>query len=133
MNRLLQIIAILTLSFQIFGQGIEVKTPNSVICGAPSISTRPGIIDYNKVEKSTKEYKTIKEEGVKKGSARYAILQSKMKTRIKLATQFVAQDENVDCVVRKGEVRKSSYELKDLTDKVIEYLEDVNVTEVGSG
>ena len=114
-------------------QGIEVKNDKSVICGVPSVSTKPGTINYEQVERSTQEYRTIKSEGVKKGSARYSILISQMSTRIKLSTELVAQDEGIDCVVKKGEIRRSEYEVKDLTKKVIECLEDVNVTEVGSG
>ena len=110
-------------------QGIEVKNNKSVICGVPSVSTKPGTINYEQVERSTQEYRTIKSEGVKKGSARYNILISQMSTRIKLSTELVAQEEGIDCVVKKGEIKKSEYEVKDLTKKVIECLEDVEVHE----
>ena len=127
-NLLRSLVMMLTLP-TLTAQGIEVKNNKSVICGVPSVSTKPGTINYEQVERSTQEYRTIKSEGVKKGSARYNILISQMSTRIKLSTELVAQDEGIDCVVKKGEIKKSNHEVKDITSKVIEYLKDVEVHE----
>ena len=48
-----------------------------------------------KVERETPEYKTMKSEGVRKGSARYEILIAKMHKRIKAAAKAAAAPKPV--------------------------------------
>ena len=77
-----------------------------------------------KLEKKTPEYKTMKSEGVRKGSARYEILVAKMHKRIKRATKAAAEEAGCDCVLRSGDIKDDNgLAVSDLTEEVIEQLE----------
>ncbi len=105
-------------------QGVETRRSAVVLFGAAGSCTQPAEIDYKKVSKKTPEYKTIRSEGVSKGSARYSILMSKMKKRIKRACRLAAQDGGNDLVVRKGDIAdKRGQTVKDLSSAVISKLE----------
>ena len=109
-------------------QGIEVKRSASVLYGSASACTQPAVIDYDDVKKKTPEWKTIRSEGVRPGSARYSLLMSELDQRVQRLCQRVAQDEGRDCVVRKGEIKNDhGLEVADLTDKVVEAVENDSV------
>jgi hypothetical protein len=105
-------------------QGIVVKRGAVVLHGSTSNTTHPASIDAKKVEKETAEYKTIKADGVRKGSARYEILVAQMHERIKKACKAAADAEGNDCVVRDGDVQEANgLAIADLTEEVIDELE----------
>ena len=105
-------------------QGIAVKRGAQVLHGSASNTSHPAVIDAKEVEKNTPEYKTMKADGVQKGSARYEILVAKMHERIKQACKTAAEAEGNDCVVRKGDIKdKRGLSVTDITDEVIDELE----------
>lgn len=105
-------------------QGIEVKTTAQVLYGSAANTSKPASIQYDKVRKATPEYKTIRSEGVAKGSARYDLLISEMNQRIKSAAERAAQAAGHDCVVCTKDITDAKgVSVTDLTDKVIELLE----------
>ena len=124
-RKLLTLIAVLAFFAPgAFAQGIEVKKDAVVLFGATATCTKPASIDFKKVRKNTPEWKTIRSEGVKKGSARYSLLVSDMKKRIKKHCKKVAQDNGNDCVVRKGDISDAKgLDVDDLTKSVIKLLE----------
>lgn len=120
----LAILAVLALAVAGAAQGVVMKSGGVVLCGSASNCTQPATIDMKKVAKATPEYKTIKSEGVPKGSARYDLLVAQMVKRIKQACSDVAKVEGKDCIVRKGDIEQDNgLAVSDLTDKVIEKVE----------
>ena len=108
-------------------QGIVCEPGAVVFHGSASNASHPATIDMKKVEKETAEYKTMKSEGVKKGSARYEILLAKMHQRIKDAAKAAAEANGCDCVVRSGDVKDArGLSTSDLTKEVIEHLESAD-------
>lgn len=105
-------------------QGIVAKRGATVLHGSATNTSHPATIDAKKVEKRTPEYKTIKSDGVRKGSARYEILTAKMHKRIKRASKAAAEAANCDCVLRKGDIKDNKgLDVIDLTQEVIDELE----------
>jgi len=105
-------------------QGVEIKRGANVLHGSAAITSSPATIDAKKVEKATPEYRTIKADGVRKGSARYEILVAKMHKRIKKASKAAADATGCDFVVRKGDIKDSKgLQVVDLTQEVIDELE----------
>lgn len=122
-------LALVTLASAAFAQGIDLKSGAMVLYGSASNTSHPGTIDMKKVERETPEYKTMKSEGVRKGSARYEILIAKMHKRIKAAAKSAATAETRDCVVRKGDIRdENGLDVVDLTQETIDRLESSDVT-----
>ncbi len=106
------------------GQGIVTKNDAVLLFGAKESCTKPATVDWKKVRKKTPEWKTIKSEGVKKGTARYSLLVSDLKKRVKKHVKKVAQDKGNDCVVRKGDISDAKgLSVDDLTSAVIKALE----------
>jgi len=105
------------------GAGIaQIKTKRGcvVLFGSTANCSQPSTLNYRKVQGATPEWKTIKSDGVKKGSARYALLISEMNSRIKTACATVAQTESRDCVVRQGDISNAGgLTVTDLTSDVI--------------
>lgn len=123
-HSLLALAAVLAFALAGTAQGVVMKSSGVVLCGSASNCTQPAQIDIKKVAKVTPEYKTIKSEGVPKGSARYDILVAQMIKRIKGACSDVAKAEGKDCVVRNGDIEQANgLAVTDLTDKVIEKVE----------
>ena len=121
---LLAIAAVLVFAAAGAAQGVVMKSSGVVLCGSASNCTQPATVDMKKVAKATPEYKTIKSEGVPKGSARYDLLVAQMIKRIKQACSDVAKAEGKDCVVRSGDIdRDNGLAVTDLTDKVVEKVE----------
>ena len=73
----------------------------------------------------------IQDEDIPKGSAKYIILVAKAVKRIRKVVAKVAVSEKRDCVVKAGSIRENPKDLEvvDLTDKVIEGLENVDIGE----
>ena len=121
--------ALILLALVIFGvslvaQGVTTKRNAVVLYGSTATCSQPATIDYRKVKKATPEWRKIRSEGVRKGSARYDLLTSAMSSRIKRACKAAAEANNRDCVVRKGDITDSrGLTVKDLTSAVINVLE----------
>ena len=119
-----QLIACLVLTSVCFAQCIQTKRGAVVLFGSAANCCQPSTIHYKRVQKATPEWRTIKTEGVKKGSARYDLLISGMNSRIKTAVASVAQAESRDCVVRTGDIKDAGgLTVADLTDAVIDELD----------
>jgi hypothetical protein len=104
----------------------QIKTKHScvVLFGSTANCSQPATVHYKKVQKATEEWKTIRSEGVRKGSARYDLLISGMNKRIKAACSTAAQAESRDVVVRKGDIKDSGgLTVTDLTAAVIAELD----------
>lgn len=105
-------------------QGVTTTRNALVLCGSTATCSQPATIDYKKVKKATPEWRTIRSEGVRKGSARYDLLTSAMSSRIKRAAKSAAEANGRDCVVRSGDIQDSrGLAVKDLTAAVISALE----------
>ena len=103
---------------------VELRNGASALHGSASNSTAPASIDFRKVKKATPEYQTIRSEGVAKGSARHALLTSKMHERIRAACREVAQTEGNDCVVKKRDVENDNgHTVTDATKAVVAAIE----------
>lgn len=113
--------ATLLLTSVSLAQGIQTRRDATVLYGSAANCTCPATIDHKRVQKATPEWKTIRSERVRKGSARHDLLVSAMNTRIKKATTDAAEKEGCDCVVRKGDIKNANgLKVQDLTSKVIE-------------
>ena len=118
------LLAVLLLTSCALAQGIKTKRGAVVLYGSVASCSQPATINYKKVQRATPEWKEIKSDGVRKGTARYDLLISAMNTRIKSAVQSAAQSESRDCVVRKGDIKdKGGLDVADLTDAVITEVE----------
>ncbi len=108
--------------------GIRVKA-RSVIFGNARHCRAPATIDFKKVLDATPEMQQIQEDGIPKGSARYIILVSKAVKRIRKVVAKVAVSQKRDCVVKEGSIRENPHnlEIEDLTDEVIDSIEDVEI------
>ena len=105
-------------------QGIQTKRTAVVLYGSTANCSQPAKIDHKSVQKATPEWKTIRSEGVRKGSARYDLLISGMNRRIKSAVANAAEADNRDCVVRKGDITNANgLTVADLTQAVIAELD----------
>jgi len=103
---------------------VTVKRNAMVLYGSAANTSNPATIDMKKVEKKTPEYKTIKSDGVRKGTARYELLVAKMHKRIKTAAKAAAESQSCDCVIRKGDIKdKKGKSVSDLTEETIEQLD----------
>ena len=115
---------LLTFAVASTAQGIEVKADAVVLFGATSTCTKPASVDWKKVRAKTPEWKTIKDDGVKKGTARYSLLISEMNQRGKKLAKKVAQDRGHDCVVRKKDVDDAKgLDVEDVTKRIVKLLE----------
>jgi hypothetical protein len=106
---------------------VETREEAVVLHGSPANCSQPATIDYAKVARKTPEHKTIEGDNVRKDSARYNLLMTKLKNRVKNACQKVAKDGGHDCVVREGDIKdERGRAVKDITDDVIAALESVS-------
>jgi len=105
-------------------QGVETKTGAVVLCGSSLNCTAPATIDYKKVRNNTPEWKTIRSDGVRKGSAHYTLLLNKMGKRIKDCCRAVSAEKGKDCILRKRDISDArGLKVVDLTREVIKKLE----------
>ena len=77
---ILTLVSILLLTVASAAQGITTRRSAQVLYGSAKSCSQPASIRFDKVRKVTKEWKKIRSEGVKKGSARYDLLISAMTT-----------------------------------------------------
>lgn len=116
--------AALALAMPGHAQGIDTKSGAVVFSGSSLNCTAPATIDYRKVRNTTPEWKTIRSDGVRKGSARYTLLLNKMDRRIKECCRAVARTEGKDCIVRKGDISDAKgLKVVDVTREVVKKLE----------
>ena len=119
----LTLVAALLLAVVASAQGVTLRSNSVVFYGSPTTCSQPATIDYKKVRTATPEWQTIRSKGVRKGSARYALLISAMNSRLKRACQSVAEGAGRDCVVRKGDIKDSrGLSVRDLTKGVMSAL-----------
>ena len=105
-------------------QGIRVRSGSKVLFGSPSRCMKPAQVDYEKLQRATAEFKTIKRDGIIAGSARYRILIQKMTNRLRSVIKEFAQNNGYDCVVVKGCVRRANgLQVPDVSSAVTQKLE----------
>lgn len=104
---------------------VETKKGAVVLYGSDSNCSQPATIDFQRVRNATPEWKTIKTDGVKKGSARHDLLIADMNARIKTAVAEAARAASRDCVVRNGDIKDANgLPVSDLTNEVIKVIDD---------
>ncbi len=105
-------------------QGIELKDSAQVWSGSSATCSQPATMRFEAVRDATPEWRTIRAEGVKKGSARYSLLISEMNDRIRAACQRAAEEQGRDCVVSAGDIKtENGLPVRDITDEVVGKLE----------
>lgn len=120
----LTLLAALGLALTAVAQGVETADDAVVYFGSTSACTKPAEINFKKVRDATPEWKKIRSDGVQKGTARYSLLISDMKKRMKRLCKKVAQDKGNDCVVKEGDITDAKgLTVDDLTDAVVKLLE----------
>ena len=103
---------------------VDLRNGASPLHGSGSNSTAPASINFAKAKKATPEYQTIRSEGVSKGSARYALLTSKMHARIRAACRKVAESDGHDCVVKARDIEDDhGHSVTDVTGAVVDAIE----------
>ena len=118
----LAITTLLTLSLA--AQGVQAKDGAVVLYGTTAKCSQPATIDLARVKKATPEWKTIRADGVQKGSARYDLLIEDMNKRIKKICEDIAKAAGKDCVIAKGGIEnENGLAVADLTDQVVTKLE----------
>ena len=104
--------------------GIRVSDPDKVILGQAGQCVKPAQVDYKKLQEATPEFRTIRDEGVEKGTARYELLVRKMTQRLREIIKDLAADKGYDCVVMKGSVKDpQGLTVVDITNEALEKLE----------
>ena len=104
-------------------QGVELEKSSMVLCGSSSNCTRPATIDYETVRNATPEWQTIRSDGVRQGSARYALLMARVGQRLASVANAVAGDQGHDLVVRAGDIAGDRGQtVVDITDLILEEL-----------
>jgi hypothetical protein len=99
---------------------VTLKDAAVVYFGCASNATAPATLDEAKVREATPEWQTIKNEDVKKGTARYKILVADMDKRIREAVKSVATKDGRDVVVRSGDIDDAKGKtVTDITDAVV--------------
>ncbi|MCB9871955.1 MAG: hypothetical protein H6836_08200 [Planctomycetes bacterium] len=120
MKPAIHLAAVLMFLSSLVSQGITTTKAAVVLYGNASACSQPASVRYGKLQQATTEWKTIKADGVRKGTARYDLLISQMNARIKKAVEKVANAEGCDCVVRLADVKNANgLKVKDLTKEVI--------------
>src|SRR5262245_22331343 len=105
-------------------QGLLVKAEAHVLFGIATKCSQPAYVDFNKLKKLTPEWKLIRSEGVRRGSARYDLLTEDLNKRIKKIVVEIAKTTGKDCVLCKGDVEDANgLTLIDLTEQVATKLE----------
>lgn len=78
------------------------RDPQKIFWGEPSSFEKPGEVDYQKVIKSTPEYREIKEKKVEKGTGKYWILLSAASDRAVQAISGFGEDAEFDLIAAQG-------------------------------
>jgi hypothetical protein len=99
---------------------VEVKSDAVIYFGSATTTSAPAMIDEQKVREATPEWQTIQAEGVRRGTARYMLLQGEMDRRIRAAARLAAAHASKDLVVRTGDITNDQGRpAVDLTSDVI--------------
>ncbi len=123
-NKILTLVVMALLACTATAQ-VTLKRGAVVYFGSSSNTSAPAVIDLDKVKEVTEEWKTIEAESIDVDSARGKQLVRKMNKRIRAAVKEIATDESRDLVVRKDDISdKQGRDVADLTDKVIEKIEE---------
>lgn len=110
-------------------QGVDLQEGAIVVSGSAANCTKPAMISYLDIRDATPEWQEIESEGVRKGSARYALLSSRMGQRIAAAAKAVARDLGHDLIVVEGGISDPrGLEVLDITDLVIDELQAIAPT-----
>lgn len=122
MNRKDQIAVVALLS--LFGAASSASAQiridrRGLLFGNPRISTRPATLDMARAIAETPEGRRIESERIERGTALHSILIAAATKRIRKVVPKVAAERRHDCVVRKGAIRQSRFEVVDLTDAVL--------------
>ena len=109
-------------------QGVQLKSSGAMlICGSASNCSKPATVRFQDVRDATPEWQTIESEGVRQGSARYTLLNARLRQRIKAAADSVAGSAGHDLVVNQGDITDArGLEVTDITDEVVDELESVD-------
>ena len=124
LNLVLRTLSPLLLVAILAAQGVKLKDSAVVLYGSAANCSQPAVVDFHKIKKATAEWRTIKAEGVQRGTARYDLLVEDMNKRIKKLCAEVAKAAGKDCVICKGDVdNDNGLKVADLTDQVTTKLE----------
>lgn len=105
------------------GSGVRLVRGAQEIVGSAAFCSRPATISMAQVEQATPEGREIRRDNVRRGSARYKLLQSRMHQRLLRVCQRVARDEGRDLVVRAGDIADDrGLQVVDLTADVLKEL-----------
>jgi hypothetical protein len=103
------------------GDGVTLKNGADVLMGAAMTSTRPAVVDMDRLRATTTEWQTIQRENVPRGSARYQLLMDSMRKSLQRRIRLAAVANNIDLVVRAGDIADDQgLRVVDLTAAVLE-------------
>ncbi len=93
--------------------------------GNPDAFARPAVVKSLTVFQNIKAYKTIEEERISSGSARYFLLLKEANEVFRTAIASVAKDEKVDLIGEVGAIKAEDPKLSlaDLTQKLVKAVE----------
>ena len=118
------LLALIAFSLAVSAQGVILREDSMVLYGSAANCTQPASVDFQKLKKATPEWKTIRSEGVQKGTARYDLLVDDMNRRIKRLCEEVAKATGKDCILCKGDVENDrGLEVVDLTSQLLRKIE----------
>ena len=102
------------------GPGVRLKADAVVYAGSPVFCSCPAVFDYNRVREATPEWRTIRDENVRPGSARHALLTAAMHERIVNCAQALARRTGNDLIVRRGDIdTDNGLEVADVTAEML--------------
>ncbi len=96
-----------------------------VFWGKPAQFSKPAAVDYKAVVMATDEFKSIRQNKIEAGTAKYWILISQASERAVKAIAAVGKDSEYDLIVTKGYLESLELDVKpdDVTAKVLERLQ----------
>ena len=96
-----------------------------VFWGNPAKFEKPAAVDYKAVVMATDEYKSIKQNKIETGSAKYWILISQASERAVKAVTAVGKESQFDLIVAKGYLESVGLNVQptDVTNAVLEQLQ----------
>jgi len=104
---------------------VTLKRGAVVYTGSAANTTAPAVIDAKKAKEATAEWQKIEAEGIDLHSARGKQLLQQINAKVREAVKSVATEDSRDLVVRKKDIAdRQGREVADLTDKVVEKLEE---------
>jgi hypothetical protein len=103
----------------------EQLDPKQIFFGDPKAFDSPAAVDIQTIIETTSEYKEIKKEKIKRGTAKYWILLSKATDRAIEAIADVAEDEGYDLIAARDYLKdlEPIVAAKNVTKTVVEKIE----------